>query len=157
MIDELVMPEVGDKAPLFEGPDQSGSTIRLQDYLGKTVVLYFYPADDTPGCTTQSCNLRDGQAELTSRGIVVLGVSKDSVESHQKFADKYSLPFSLIADKGLAITKRYGAYGEKNMYGIKRMGVKRTTFLIDPQGVIQHVFKRPKTKDHTNEILSKLG
>ena len=156
MSDVSPMPEAGDKAPAFSGKDQSGKSVKLSDYKGQKVVLYFYPKDDTPGCTKQACNLRDGEAQLAAHGIAVVGVSKDGVESHAKFANKYNLPFPLIADDGLKITKRYGAYGEKNMYGIKKMGVKRTTFLIDEEGRVAHVFKRPKTADHTAEILAKL-
>lgn len=150
------MPEPGEKAPAFSGRDQSGKSVKLADFKGQKVVLYFYPTDDTPGCTKQACNLRDGEAQLAAHGITVVGVSKDGVESHARFAAKYDLPFPLIADDGLKITKRYGAYGEKNMYGVKRMGVKRTTFLIDEDGRVVHVFKRPKTADHTAEILAKL-
>ncbi len=156
MSDVSPMPEVGQKAPAFSGKDQSGKTVKLADYKGQKLVLYFYPKDDTPGCTKQACNLRDGETQLAAHGIAVVGVSGDAVASHAKFASKYDLPFPLIADVGLDITKRYGAYGEKNMYGIKRMGVKRTTFLIDEEGRVAHVFKRPKTADHTAEILSKL-
>lgn len=156
MAEQLSMPEVGDKAPSFSGKDQSGNPVKLADFKGKKLVLYFYPKDDTPGCTKQACNLRDGQAELKKRGIAVVGVSKDDAASHQKFADKYSLPFQLLVDDDLKVTKRYGAYGEKNMYGRKSMGVKRTTFLIDENGVVAHVFKRPKTAQHTEEVLSKV-
>mgnify|MGYP001820208957 CR=1 FL=1 len=156
MAEQLSMPEVGDKAPSFSGKDQSGNPVKLADFKGKKLVLYFYPKDNTPGCTKQACNLRDGQSELRKRGIAVVGVSKDDAASHKKFADKYDLPFQLLVDEDLAVTKRYGAYGEKNMYGRKSMGVKRTTFLIDEDGFVSHVFKRPKTAQHTQEIVSKL-
>ena len=150
------MPEVGEKAPAFVGTTQDGSKIRLSELRGKKVVLYFYPRDNTPGCTKQACNLRDGWTELQQQGITVVGVSADSVERHSKFASKYSLPFPLIADPDKKILTAYGAWGEKNMYGVKRMGIKRTTFLIDEDGIIMHVFKRPKTAEHTQEILKKL-
>ena len=150
------MPEVGEKAPDFSGKDQNGNTVSLADFRGKKVVLYFYPKDHTPGCTKQACNLRDGQGILTASGIAVVGVSADSVKSHGRFADKYDLPFPLIADEDLEIIKRYGVYGEKNLYGIKSLGIKRTTFLIDEYGKILHVFKRPNTVEHTQEILGKL-
>lgn len=156
MTDVSPMPEVGDKAPGFSGKDQHGNTISLGDFRGKKVALYFYPKDDTPGCTKQACNLRDGQGILTENGIAVVGVSADSVKSHGRFADKYNLPFPLIADQDLEIVKRYGVYGEKNLYGIKSLGIKRTTFLIDEDGTILHVFKKPKTGEHTREILGKL-
>jgi len=151
------MPMVGEKAPAFSGVDQNGSKIKLSDFKGQKVVLYFYPKDNTPGCTKQACNLRDNWSLLMKNGIAVIGVSADSIESHHKFADKYSLPFPLIADSAKKILTAYGAWGEKNMYGIVRMGIKRTTFLIGENGKILHVFKKPKTADHTAEILSKLA
>ncbi len=149
------MPEVGEKAPLFEGQTQGGGTVRLADYQSQKVALYFYPKDDTPGCTKQACNLRDNYQTLLDAGIAVLGVSPDDVASHEKFAGKYDLPFPLIADPEHAILEAYGAWGEKNMYGRKFMGVKRTTFLIGEDGVIRHVFKRPNVKGHTAEIMAK--
>jgi len=149
------MPEAGSKAPAFSGLDQNGKKIKLSDFLGKKVVVYFYPKDDTPGCTKQACSLRDNIGDLQKSGIVVLGVSKDSVQSHEKFAAKYSLPFSLVADEDLAIHNKYGTYGEKNMYGRKTMGVKRTTFLIDEKGVIVDVIKRPNTSEHAEEVLKR--
>jgi peroxiredoxin Q/BCP len=150
------MPKVGEKAPGFSGKDQNGNTVSLADFRGKKVVLYFYPKDNTSGCTKQACNLRDGQGTLTASGIAVVGVSADSVKSHGRFADRYDLPFPLIADEDLEIVKRYGVYGEKNLYGIKSLGIKRTTFLIDEDGKILHVFRKPNTGDHTQEILGKL-
>lgn len=151
------MPEAGDKAPLFEGKTQDGEVIRLADYKGRNVALYFYPKDDTPGCTKQACNLRDGYQELLDAGIAVIGVSPDSEKSHQKFAGKYELPFPLVADTERTIMEQYGVWGEKNLYGKLFLGVKRTTFLIDEDGVVQHVFKRPKVKEHTAEILEKVA
>lgn len=142
----------GTKAPQFTGVDQNGDKISLKDYKGKKVILYFYPKDDTPGCTIEACNLRDNYADLTSKGFEVIGVSADGVESHKKFRDKYNLPFHLIADPEKKIINLYGVWGEKNMYGTKKMGLKRTTFLIDEKGVIFKVFKKPKTKVHSEEI-----
>ncbi len=151
------MPKAGEKAPDFKGKTQNGKTVRLSDYRGRRLALYFYPKDNTSGCTKQACNLRDGYKELLDAGVAVVGVSTDDEESHTRFADKYNLPFPLIADVQKKIVEAYGVYGEKNMYGRKFMGTKRTTFLIDEQGVIQHILKRPKVQDHTDEILSKFG
>ncbi len=149
------MPAVGTPAPSFSGTSQDGNTVSLDDFKGKKVALYFYPKDFTPGCTLQACNLRDGHSELIEAGISVIGVSPDDPESHDKFASEYNLAFPLLADPEKEIMTLYGAWGEKNMYGKKTMGVKRTTFLIDEEGVIKHVFKRPKVKEHTEEILKK--
>lgn len=150
------MPAPGDPAPAFEGPTASGDPIRLADYQGQWVALYFYPKDDTPGCTKQACNLRDNTNSLTGAGVAVVGVSGDGVESHGRFAEKYDLPFPLIADADRAIQTTYGVYGEKSFYGKTIIGTKRTTFLIDPEGVVRHVFKRPKTDQHAEEILARL-
>jgi peroxiredoxin Q/BCP len=147
------MIEPGEKAPDFTGKDQNGEEIKLSDYKGKKVVLYFYPKDDTPGCTKQACSLRDGFAELKKNNIEVLGVSADDKESHQKFIEKYDLPFTLLADIDKTIINKYGVYGEKNMYGKKYMGIKRTTFLIDEKGKIKKIFKRVKTDEHADEVL----
>lgn len=147
------MPEAGDKAPPFEGQVHGGGTVSLDDYKGKKLALYFYPTDDTPGCTKQACNLRDNFAALGQEGIAILGVSKDSVTSHERFADKYSLPFPLIADEEKAIMGDYGVWGEKKLYGRVSIGTKRTTFLIGEDGTIKKVIKRPKTKDHAAEII----
>lgn len=147
------MLEVGNKAPDFIGKDQNGKEIKLSDYSGKKVVLYFYPKDDTPGCTKQACSLRDGFPKLKQNNIVVLGVSPDDEESHQKFIEKYDLPFTLIADADKKILNQYGVYGERNMYGNKFMGVKRTTFLIDENGEIIKIFKRVKVAEHAAEVL----
>jgi len=151
------MPAPGTLAPTFEGTSQDKDTIRLSDYRGRRVALYFYPKDDTPGCTLQACNLRDGYRDLLKAGIAVLGVSGDDVASHEQFAEKYELPFPLIADPDHQILEAYGVWGERNLYGRKFMGIKRTTFLIDEEGVIINVFKRPKVKEHTDEILQKFG
>lgn len=151
------MPAAGQAAPSFAGQTQTGETIRLADYQGQKVALYFYPKDDTPGCTKQACNLRDHDARLREAGIAVIGVSPDEVDSHAAFAEKYRLPFPLVADPEREILNAYGVWGERNLYGNKFMGVKRTTFLIDEAGQIVHVFKRPKVADHTAEILKKFG
>ncbi|MDQ3632964.1 MAG: thioredoxin-dependent thiol peroxidase [Acidobacteriota bacterium] len=147
------MTEAGDKSPDFTGEDQNGKKVKLSDYKGKKVVLYFYPKDDTPGCTKQACSLRDGFAELKKNNIKVLGVSADDKESHQKFIKKYDLPFTLLADIDKTIINKYGVYGEKNMYGKKYMGIKRTTFLIDEDGIIKKIFKKVKTDEHADEVL----
>ena len=157
MSQSVTMPEVGQPAPLFEGTTQDGETLRLKDYRRRRVALYFYPKDDTPGCTKQACNLRDGYRELLDAGIAVIGVSADDVASHDAFAEKYELPFPLVADPDHEILEKYGVWGERNLYGRKFMGVKRTTFLIDEDGTIRHVFKRPKVSEHTAEILAKFG
>lgn len=145
--------QAGDKAPEFSALDQNGIEISLKDFKGKKVVLYFYPEDDTPGCTAQSCNLRDNFSALKAQGFEVLGVSPDSIESHQKFKNKYQLPFSLLSDPDRKIIEAYGVWGEKNMYGRKSMGLIRTTFIIDENGTIEKVFKTPKKEAHAEEIL----
>ncbi|MDY0076443.1 MAG: thioredoxin-dependent thiol peroxidase [Bacteroidales bacterium] len=146
------MLEKGEKAPEFSAKDQHGNTVSLSDFKGKNVVLYFYPKDNTPGCTKEACNLRDNHDELIDKGFVVLGVSPDTEESHQKFAEKFSLPFSLLADPELKIVKAYGAWGEKNMYGKKYEGLLRSTFIINKEGKIEEVIKKVKTDDHANQI-----
>jgi peroxiredoxin Q/BCP len=157
MASDSKMPEVGDKAPAFTGTSQDGDRIKLSDYRGRKLALYFYPKDDTPGCTKQACNLRDGYQELLNAGIAVVGVSIDDRASHENFAEKYELPFPLIADVNRKIVGTYGVYGERSLYGRKFMGTNRTTFLIDEKGKVVHVFKRPKVKEHTAEILKKFG
>lgn len=127
--------------------------IHLAELKGKTVVLYFYPKDDTPGCTKEACNFRDANQLMQKRGIVVLGVSTDDVRSHQKFADKYGLPFPLLSDTDTTVSQLYGVYGEKNMYGKKYMGVNRETFLIDKDGIVRKVWHKVKPEEHTNEVL----
>jgi thioredoxin-dependent peroxiredoxin len=145
--------EVGHEAPSFTGVDQNGNKVSLSDYKGRKVVLYFYPEDDTPGCTAQACNLRDNYGLLKQNGFEILGVSPDDTEKHQKFESKYNLPFTLLADPEHEIINKYGVWGEKNLYGNKFMGVLRTTFVIDENGKIQKIFKRPKTQEHAEEIL----
>ncbi|MFC3881610.1 thioredoxin-dependent thiol peroxidase [Algoriphagus namhaensis] len=146
--------EVGQKAPEFEAKIETGETIKLSDYLGKKVILYFYPKDNTPGCTAQACNLRDNYEELQKAGYVVLGISSDSEKSHQKFIEKQSLPFSLIADPDKVVHEAYGTWVEKSMYGRKYMGTARTTFVIDEKGNIAEIIEKVKTKDHTAQILN---
>ena len=157
MSDIATMPAVGQPAPDFEGISQTGDSVSLASLKGNKIALYFYPKDFTPGCTTQACNLRDGYKALLDAGITVIGISPDDPESHHKFVEEYSLPFPLIADPDKSIMGQYGTWGEKNMYGKKVMGVKRTTFLIDEEGIVKHVFKRPKVKEHTQEILKKFA
>lgn len=146
--------EVGQKAPEFEAKIETGETIKLSDYLGKKVILYFYPKDNTPGCTAQACNLRDNYEALQKTGYVVLGISSDSEKSHQKFIEKQSLPFSLIADPDKVVHEAYGTWVEKSMYGRKYMGTARTTFVIDEKGNIAEIIEKVKTKDHTAQILN---
>ncbi|MEP1097257.1 MAG: thioredoxin-dependent thiol peroxidase [Cyclobacteriaceae bacterium] len=145
--------KAGDPAPQFESKDQNGDTIKLSDYRGKKVVLYFYPKDNTPGCTAESCNLRDNYELLQKKGYVVLGVSSDNEKSHQRFIEKHDLPFSLIADTDKSVHEAFGTWGEKSMYGRKYMGTFRTTFVIDENGKIEEVIEKVKTKDHTSQIL----
>lgn len=144
---------IGDKAPDFQAKDQDGNEIKLSDFAGKKVVLYFYPKDSTPGCTAQACNLRDNYDQLLSSGYVVLGVSQDSEKSHKKFIEKQNLPFPLIADEDHTVHNLYGTWGEKKMYGKTYMGTIRTTFVIDEKGVLEDIIKKVKTKEHTAQII----
>ena len=143
----------GDQAPAFEAKDQQGNTIRLSDFAGKKIVLYFYPKDDTPGCTAQACSLRDNYEAMLSRGYVVLGVSVDDEKSHRKFADKYELPFPLLADTDHRMVEDYGVWGEKTNYGRTYMGITRTTFVIDENGTIEEIIRKVDTKNHATQIL----
>lgn len=143
----------GDKAPEFTAKDQNGETVSLKDYKGKRVALFFYPEDDTPTCTVEACNLRDNFSALKKEGIEVLGVSPDESKKHKKFEEKYTLPFTLLADPSLRIANKYGVWGEKNLYGHKFMGIKRTTFLIDEKGKIVHIIRRVISKNHTQQII----
>ncbi len=145
--------ELGQKAPDFEAKNEKGELIKLSDYRGKKVILYFYPKDSTPGCTAQACNLRDNYEALHKSGYVVLGISSDSEKSHQKFIEKQDLPFSLIADTDLKVHESYGTWVEKSMYGRKYMGTARTTFVIDEEGTIEEIIDKVNTKDHTAQIL----
>lgn len=144
---------VGDKAPEFVALDEFGQSISLTDFLGKKVILYFYPKDMTPGCTAESCNLGENYSLLQEKGFIVIGVSPDSSKSHQKFIGKYNLPFSLIADEDKAVIKAFGVWGPKKFMGKEYEGVHRTTFIIDEDGIIEKVFTKVKTKDHTHQIL----
>ncbi len=157
MSETSIMPQVGQEAPDFEGVDQHGRTIRLRDLRGKKVALYFYPKDDTPGCTKQACSLRDGYVQLQQAGIVVLGVSADDVESHRRFAEKYSLPFPLIADPEAKICQAYGVWGERTLFGRTFLGIQRTTFLIDEEGRIHQIIHRPHVDQHAEEVLKGFG
>ncbi|MBS0204682.1 MAG: thioredoxin-dependent thiol peroxidase [Planctomycetes bacterium] len=153
----MATPAVGSKAPAFKLPASSGQTISLKDYLGKHVVLYFYPRDDTPGCTTEACGFRDEIGTFESSDTVVLGVSTDSVGSHQKFAAKFSLPFPLLADEDHTIAEKYGVWVEKNMYGKKSMGIQRATFLIDKTGKIAATWPKVKVDGHVAEVAAALA
>ena len=143
----------GKKAPNFKGTDQNGNTISLKDFKGKKVILYFYPKDDTPGCTAQACNLRDNYSDLINQGFAVIGISTDSVKSHKKFENKFDLPFPLIADEDKTIVEKYGVWGQKKFMGRDFMGTIRTTFLIDETGKIVKVIDKPDTKNQTQQVL----
>ena len=147
------MLEEGKPAPAFALVDQHGKTVALKDFEGKPVVLYFYPKDDTPGCTREACAFRDARADYEAAGAVVLGVSPDTAESHRTFADKYDLPFTLLADPDKEAIAAYGVWKEKNMYGKKSMGVERTTVVIDGDGVVRKVFPRVKVDGHSEKVL----
>jgi thioredoxin-dependent peroxiredoxin len=144
---------VGDKIPDFKGIIDDNKSISLSDFRGKKLVLYFYPKDNTPGCTAESCNLRDHYSEFKSKNCEIIGISKDPVKSHKKFADKYDLPFPLIADEDLSIHKIFGTWVKKKLYGREYMGTARMTFIIDEEGMLEKVIEKVKTKDHANQIL----
>lgn len=146
----------GDKAPAFKAKDQNGNPISLDQFKGQKVVLYFYPKDDTPGCTAEACDFRDNYQGLRAKGIEVLGVSVDDEKSHQKFINKHSLPFTLLADTDQQIVEAYGVWAEKNMYGKKYMGTVRTTFVINEEGNIAHIIKKVDTKNATAQVLELL-
>jgi peroxiredoxin Q/BCP len=143
----------GDNAPDFTTKNQNGEDVKLADYKGKRVVLYFYPKDDTPGCTKEACSLRDSFGVFEEKGIKIFGVSNDDEKSHQKFISKYSLPFDLLADTDKKLVNDYEVYGEKMNYGKKYMGINRTTFLIDEDGKIAKIFKKVKVDEHAGEVL----
>ncbi|WP_304234938.1 thioredoxin-dependent thiol peroxidase [Jiulongibacter sediminis] len=146
--------KIGDKAPDFEVKNQNNETVKLSDFKGQKVVLYFYPKDNTPTCTTQACNIRDNYQQYTSKGIKVLGVSPDSAKKHQNFIKKFDLPFDLLVDEDKALNEAYGVWQEKQMYGKKYMGTVRTTFVIDENGVIENIIDNVKAKEHTDQILA---
>jgi len=147
--------EEGTKAPSFDAPASTGNNIKLSDFEGKKrVVLYFYPKDDTPGCTIEACGFRDKQAEINGKDTIVLGVSPDGVDSHNKFIKKFDLPFALLADEDKKICQDYGVWVEKNMYGKKSMGVARTTFVIGKDGTIEKIYEKVKPEVHTDEIIA---
>ena len=150
------MIEEGTPAPDFELAADNGERVKLSDFRGKPVVLYFYPKDDTSGCTTQACGIRDAYGEFRRRGAVVLGVSPDDESSHAKFREKYSLPFALLADPDHSVAETYGVWVEKNSYGQKRMGIERSTFVIDPQGNVAKVMRRVKPDTHASEVIEAL-
>ena len=147
---------VGDQAPVFALPDGSGRTVSLQSLRGQHVVLYFYPKDDTPGCTKEACGFRDAFASIRKTDAVILGLSLDGQQSHNKFIAKYNLPFSLLSDEDASISKAYGVYKGKNLYGKKSWGIERSTFVIDPVGVVKTVFRKVKVDGHVDEVLAAL-
>jgi peroxiredoxin Q/BCP len=142
----------GMKAPDFKGNDQNGKEVKISDFAGKKLVLYFYPKDNTPGCTAEACNLRDNYTELLEKGFAVVGISADNEKSHKGFAEKYSLPFPLIADTSKKILDDYGVWKEKSLYGRTFMGIARTTFIIDEQGIIEKIISKVETAGHTEQI-----
>ncbi|MDH5475883.1 MAG: thioredoxin-dependent thiol peroxidase [Cyclobacteriaceae bacterium] len=146
--------EIGSKAPDFTVDNQNSNPVKLSDYKGKKVVLYFYPKDNTPGCTAQACNLRDNFELLTQKGYVILGVSTDSQKRHQNFIEKHSLPFTLLADTEKIVHDLYGTWKEKQLYGKKYMGTVRTTFIINEQGIIENIIQKVKTKEHSLQIIN---
>src|SRR5690606_92729 len=151
------MVKEGNKAPDFTAKDQNGNKVKLSDYRGQRVVLYFYPKDDTPGCTKEACSFRDANDVYKKKGIKVIGVSIDDEKSHQKFIEKYSLPFDLLADTDKKIVEKYGVWGEKSMYGRKYMGTLRKTFLIGEDGKVVKIFDKVKVGEHADEVLKAFG
>ncbi len=145
--------KIGEKAPAFSAKNQNGKVVSLTDFRGQKLVLYFYPKDDTPGCTAQACSLRDNYTALLAQGYAVLGVSTDDEKKHQKFINKYDLPFSLLADTDLKVVNDYGVWVEKSMYGRTYMGTARTTFVIDEQGIISEIILKIDTKNHAEQVL----
>ncbi len=147
------MLKIGDKMPDFKVMDQNGNMVSSGDLLGKKTVIYFYPKDNTSGCTAEACNLRDNHEAMTAKGYNVIGVSKDSVKSHKNFAEKYELPFTLLADTSTEMIQAFGAWGEKSMYGKKYMGIVRTTFVFDENGTLTEIIEKVDTKNHAAQIL----
>ena len=144
---------IGDKAPNFSCKNEKGELVSLKDFKGKNLVLYFYPKDDTPGCTAEACDLRDNYQSFLSKGFEILGVSPDSEKKHQKFIDKHELPFSLLADEDHSVAEAYGVWGEKSMYGRKYMGILRTTFVIDDKGKLSNIIEKVDTKAHSKQLI----
>ena len=145
--------KIGDKAPAFACKNEKGELVSLKDFKGKKLVLYFYPKDDTPGCTAEACDLRDNYHQFINQGFEILGVSPDSEKKHQKFITKYELPFSLLADEDHSVAEAYGVWGEKSMYGRKDMGILRTTFVIDEKGKISNIIEKVDTKEHSKQLI----
>ena len=150
------MIEPGDTAPDFELPDQDGRPVKLSDHRGRNVIVYFYPKADTPGCTTQACGIRDRSADYGAANAIVLGISPDKPAALRKFADKYGLPFTLLADPEHEVAEQYGVWVEKSMYGKRYMGIQRATFIVDPEGVVAHVIPKVKPATHDDEVLASL-
>ena len=148
---------VGKKSPKFKGLDQNGNAIQLADFEGQTLVIYFYPKDNTPGCTAQACDIRDNYKALNKKKIAIIGVSCDDEKSHNKFINKFELPFPLIADTEQKMVSQFGVWVEKSMYGRSYMGIARTTFIIDAKGIISHIIEKVDTKNHTAQILAALA
>lgn len=151
------MLKVGDIAPSFTLPDQSGQAVSLRAYRGRKVVVYFYPADDTPTCTAQACEFRDAWSDVRAAGAEVLGISPDTAASHRRFRSKYGLPFPLLADVDRTVIEAYGVWGEKTLFGRTYMGLLRTTFVLDERGIVRHVFERVRSKGHAAAVLATLG
>jgi len=149
--------EIGDKAPDFNLPASTGEKISLKSLKGKNIVLYFYPKDDTPGCTKEACSFRDDLAKFKKNSTIILGVSNDSLDSHEKFKTKYSLNFPLLSDEDQSISEKYGVYKEKNMYGKKFWGIERSTFVIDSEGKIKAIFRKVKVDNHIQEVLETIS
>jgi len=147
-----MLPEIGKKAPNFSALDENEKTVSLSDFTGRKLVLYFYPKDDTPGCTAEACSLRDNYQDLLDKGYAILGVSPDDSKKHTKFIAKYNLPFSLLADTDQTVCNAYGVWVEKSMYGRKYMGVARTTFIIDEEGILTEIIEKVDTKNHASQI-----
>ncbi len=152
----MTLIKVGDIAPEFDALDQAGNKINLKTYKGKKVILYFYPKDDTPGCTAEACNLRDNYDLLLKKGFAIIGISADTEQSHKKFTEKYNLPFPLLSDVNKIILKAYGVWGKKSNYGKTYEGILRTTFIISEDGTFEHIFDKVDTKNHTQQILNSL-
>jgi len=147
------MLKIGDRMPHFEVMDQNGNTVNSEELLGRKTIIYFYPKDNTSGCTEEACNLRDNYQAMVARGYNVIGVSKDSVKSHKNFAEKYSLPFTLLADTSTEMIQAFGAWGEKSLYGRKYMGTVRSTFIFDEAGILTEIIEKVDTKNHAAQIL----